>query len=186
MSRGRAGRGQGKRAREMEYLFDRYKAAHPEEDGGPIEPHVIAPWAIRMGLWRRPPITPEETLRQELAKHLASQYITDPQEREVRKNHAIFIKVTTPDGVKRRSRWYTLFQAPPDHMRQSAQLRRRAALADVAQLELDLDSYNDNNIWGVKLPPMDFNFNPDLAERKMPTQYPDEAPDAESEGDDEA
>lgn len=140
MSRNKTGR---KHARQMEYLIEQWKAGHPEEDGGPIEPHRIAPWALKRGLWVRPPMSPEEILRRELAKFLKNEYITDPQNRNVRKNHAVIIEVKTQEGVKRRSRWYTLYEAPPKHMQASLQLRRRAALADVVQLELDFNSYND-------------------------------------------
>lgn len=173
MSRGRR---QGKRAREMDYLLEQYVAAHPEEEGGPIEPYRIAPWAIERGLWKRPPVTPEDILRRELAQHLAHQYITDPQDREVRRNHAIFVEIKTADGVKQRSRWYAIFQAPPDHMKQSLQLRRRAAVQDILQLDLDFHSYNDNNVFSAKLPPMDYDLNKDVAEAKLPTIYPSEAP----------
>jgi hypothetical protein len=47
--------------RKMLYLFEQYKAAHPDE-GNEINPHLVAPWAIAQGLWKRPPqlrVTPE-------------------------------------------------------------------------------------------------------------------------------
>ena len=175
MGRSRVGR-KGKRAQEMEFVIEKWKAAHPEDDGGPIQPHVIAPWATKRGLWKRPPVTPEEQLRKEIALYLKNSYIIDPQGREVRENHAVPIMVQTPKGMRRFSEYYDLFHAPKKHMMTSAQLRRRSALADVAQLELDLWSWNDNNVMGEKIDPMDFNFNKDLAEMKMPKKYPAEAP----------
>ncbi len=38
--------------RKMLYLFEQYKAAHPDE-GNEIKPHLVAPWAITQGLWKR-------------------------------------------------------------------------------------------------------------------------------------
>lgn len=72
----------------------------------------------------------------------------------------------TSNGIKRRSRWYSIYEAPPKHMRTSLSLRRRAAVADVFQLKLDFDSYNDYNHHGAKLDDLDFNLNnnKDIAE----------------------
>ena len=171
-------RNSGKRAREIEYLLDRYKAAHPQEDGGPIEPHVIAPWAIKRGLWKRHAITPEDILRKEIAGFLKNEYIHDPQGRDVRKHHAMPVEVKTPDGVKRHWRYYDIYHAPEKHMLGSLQIRRRGMVADAVQLDLDWASYNDNNVLGVKLPPIDYNLNLDVEESKLPTTYPQEQPEA--------
>jgi hypothetical protein len=166
-------RSRGQRAREIEYVLDRYKAAHPEDDGGPIEPHVIAPWAIRRGLWKRPPLTSEEILRKEIASFLKSEYIKDPQGREVRKNHALPMKVKTPEGKRRYWRYYDIYHAPEKHMLGSLQIRRRGMVADAIQLDLDWASYNDNNVFGAKLPPLDYNLTLDVQESKLPTTYPE-------------
>lgn len=172
MRRSKIGR-QGKRAREMEFVIDRWRTAHPQEDGGPIQPHVIAEWATKRGLVKRQPVTPEEQLRRDIALYLKNRYFVDPQGREVRENHAVPIMVETPKGIRRYSQYYDLFHAPKKHMLTSAQLRRRAAVADVRQLDLDLGSWNDNNVWGEKIEPMDFNLNKDLAEMRQPTEYPE-------------
>jgi hypothetical protein len=65
-----------------------------------------------------------------------------------------------------------IFHAPADHMELSLKLRRFAAWRDVQQLHIDFESYQDNNVYGAKLEPMDYDFNKDLAESKMPTTYP--------------
>lgn len=166
--------------RKMLYLVDQYKKAHPEE-GDEINPHLIAPWAISRALWERPPLQPEEMLRRLLARALRDDYTDDPQGREVRKHHAVLTEVRTADGIKKYSRWYTIFDAPPDHMRQSLALRRRSALADVLQLKLDFESYNENNKFNETIPAFDFDFNRDIAEAEMPTDYPNEAPDGEDD-----
>lgn len=167
----------GKRARIIEYLIEQYKKAHPDEDPSLNEPHLLAEWAIKRRLWDYEPVNPEEVLRRRIARYLKRSYTTDPQGRTVRKHHAVIYEVDTPEGTKRRSRYYEIYDAPVKHMQASLQLRRRAALADVHQLDLDFDSYNDNNRRGETLQPMDFNFNKDLEEMKMPTTY--EEPDDE-------
>ena len=169
-----------KKKAQMEYVLEQYRLAHPNSDPA-IEPHLISPWAISKGLIIPRVVTQEEVLRRDLAKHLKSEYITDPQERRVRKNHSIPIEVQTQEGPKRRSRWYTLFQAPPAHMQLSGALRRNMALSDCLQLELDLRSYNDNNVHGATLPKQDYNFNPDIEERDLPTTYPNKPPEDEDE-----
>lgn len=181
------GGGAKKRGRKMEFIIERYEAAHPELDGGPTEPHLIAPWAMERGLWNKPPTPPVEILRRELSRYLKNQYIEDPQNRLVRKFHAVPLKIVTPDGSTRRmSSWHMIYETPKKKMLLSLQMRRRSAVRDVVQLDLDLGSYNDNNIFGETLPPMDFNLNPDVAESKMPGHYGDEPDEDDGPGDPEA
>jgi hypothetical protein len=87
--------------------------------------------------------------------------------------------VQTATGPKKRSIWKELFHAPAEHMKASFQLRRRAAFRDVQQLHFDFESYQDNNIFGEQLEPMDFDFNKDIAETNLPTTYPDAGDDDE-------
>ena len=125
--------------RKMLYLIEQYKQEHPDE-GPEISPRIVAPWAIRKGLWKPKPMDPEEVLRRQLSKALRNDYTEDPQGREVRANHPVIEEIATRDGIKRYSKWYPIFEAPPQIMRQSLGLRRKAALADVVQLKLDFDS----------------------------------------------
>jgi hypothetical protein len=93
----------------------------------------------------------------------------------------------TPQGFKRRPRWYPLFDAPANVAKASFALRRRAALADSAQTAFDFMSWNENNIYGDKLEPLDWDFTPDIEELMQPTSYSDEPlenPLAEDDDDD--
>jgi hypothetical protein len=164
----------------MLYLIERYKLAHAGEDDK-INPRLIAPWAISEGLWVRPPMQPEEILRRDLCRAMRNDYIIDPQDREVRKFHSVTQTIRTPEGEKRSSTWYQKDDAPPGHMRVSLQQRRQSALADVRQLKLDFDSYNDNNAFGATLPDLDFDFNKDIEELAMPTHYPADGEEEEGE-----
>jgi len=167
--------------RYMAYLLEQYQKAHSDEDPALVEPHLVARWAIQKGIYNRPPIDPEERLRRELSRYLKTEYITDPQGRHVRKHHAVIYSVQTPDGMKRRSKWWELFTTHAKEIQAALQLRRRMALADVVQLNIDFDSYNENNVLGETLEPMDFNFNEDLKEKRLPTTYPEGPEDDELE-----
>lgn len=57
-------------------------------------------------------------------------------------------------------------------MRTSPSLRRRAAVADVFQLKLDFDSYNDLNNHGAKLDDQDFNLSEDIDELLASGEWP--------------
>jgi hypothetical protein len=157
----------------MLFLVEQYKEAHPEE-GHEVHPHRVARWAIQQGIWRRPPMDPEEILRRQIRRALRDEYTFDPQGREVRLNHPVMEEVQTADGPRLRSIWYSLFEMPPQKARLSFQLRRRAALRDVVQLKLDFDSYNDNNEFRAQLDAPDFNFNKDIEEMSQPTEYGEE------------
>ena len=147
-------------------------------------PHLVAEWAVKEGLWRPIPLTPKEQLRRLLSRCLRETYLIDPQGREVRANLPLMEEVVTSEGLKRFSRWYPIFDAPSKVARASFSLRRRAALADVMQLQFDFMSWNENNVLREELDPMDYNFNKDLAELAESPEYRDE-PILEDDEDDE-
>ena len=169
-----------RKGRQFDYLIEQYKKTHPNESG--VEPAKVSAWAVNRGLWQVPPVPPEERLRRDLSRHLRGEYTLDPQGRSVRLHHAVIFIEQTVDGPKKRSRWYQINESPPEHIKASFALRRRAALSDVKQLSLDLDSYNDNNLFGATLPPMDFDFNKDIEESRLPTTYPEEGPETDEDG----
>lgn len=163
-------------SRRMQYLVDQYRLAHPKE-GPDVRPDLVANWAVDRGLWKPLPVSPREALRRLIARSLRETYVVDPQGREVRANLPIIEEVMTQEGPKRRSRYFPIFDAPARVARASFALRRRAALADVAQLHFDFLSYNENNYLGERLDTLDFNFNTDIEEMTHPTTYesdPDE------------
>ena len=160
--------------RQMIFLVELYQRDHPEEDGV-IDPDAVTAWAIETGRYIPPPISQYKLLRRKISRALRNHYMEDPQGREVRKYHA----VVEHDVDKTHTTVYSIENAPPEHMRQSCSLRRRSALRDVLQLKLDFDSYNENNKFGVELPPLDFDFNKDVEEMSLPTFYPLEAPEDE-------
>ncbi len=92
------------------------------------------------------------------------EYTIDPQGREVRANFAAVVEVMTPEGPKRKSKFYPIFKAPPEIADQQFALDRKQALGTLHQMKLDFDSYNDNNEFGVTLKPLDLNFQRDIDE----------------------
>ena len=172
-------------SREIEYVLDLYKAEHPDEAHKPLAPEKVAQWADDRQLLQRPIIDPVDILRKRIVSHLGHAYQIDPQGREVRANAVILEPVVTPSGIRRRSRWLPLFDAPEEFAHEFFQWRRRGALADIVQLATDRDSYNDNNIHGATLKQISFDFTADVEERNMPTSYPSSAPEGHDDEDDE-
>jgi hypothetical protein len=169
-------------SRRMMYLLEQYQKAFPNEPL-PIDPARVALWAYDQGLWRPTITDPREVLRRKLCRALRHQYITDPQGREVRANFSAVEEIETTEGPKRRSKWYPIFKAPPEVARQAFSLERRQALANVAQMKLDFDSYNDNNDFGAQLEPLDLDFNKDIEEMSLPDSYIPNPEDEEEEDD---
>lgn len=174
-------------SRKMLYLVEQYTKAHPKASS-PIDPDVVATWAIKTGLYKPQPVDPQQLLRRQIKSALRDDYIEDPQGRTVRANQPEMIEVKTPEGIRWRSRWYKTFEMPPEKMRAAGQLRRRGAFNDVLQIHIDFESYNANNIFKASVDQLDFNFNKDIKEASMPTEYPEgptlEDEDEEDEEDD--
>lgn len=171
--------------RRMLYLVEQYEKAHPDEIG-PVDPDVVSAWAIDNGIYRPKPIDPKQLLRRLIRTAMREDYIEDGHGREVHARQPEMVEVRTPEGIRWRSKWWRTFEMPPEKMRAAGQLRRRGAYRDVLQIHIDFESYNDYNIFKAKLDQLDFNFNKDIEESRLPTEYP-EGPtlDDEDEEDDE-
>jgi hypothetical protein len=150
-----------------------------------IDMKKVADWAMDNGRWRTPPYDPRRACARELSEAAREEYYVDPQNRTVRKKHCYV--VVDADG-QRHWNWVDIETAKPDPMHKSLQARRKQALGDVVQLDIDRQSYNDNNLFGAELE-MSYNFDEDLAERSLPTSYPehpgDDDLDDEEEGKDD-
>jgi hypothetical protein len=105
-------------SRRMLFLRDAYIRAFPNESP-PVDPKRIAQWAYEQGLWRPTETPPAEVLRRKLCRAFRNEYITDPQGREVRANFARVEEVMTPEGPKHMSKFYPIFEAPPEIARQA-------------------------------------------------------------------
>jgi hypothetical protein len=166
----------------MLFLREKFLLAFPDEQL-PIDPGRIAIWAYSTGMWKPKETAPQEVLRRKLCRAFRHEYVEDPQGREVRANFAAVEEVMTADGPKRVSRFYPIFKAPPEVVRQALAIDRRQALSTVKQMKLDFDSYNDNNDFGAMLPPLDLDFNKDIEEMSLSSEY-DPDPYGDEEDDD--
>lgn len=143
-----------------------------------VDTEKLAEWALRTGRWARKPPTQLQMCKRDFSRAMRSEYFTDPQGRVVRRMHPA--KYPREDAAQLVI-WADLFKATPKHMRVSMQQRRRGILADARQHKIDVDSYNDNNVHGAKLPLFDYNLNPDLEELDLPTTYSNEKPAGEED-----
>ena len=172
-------------SRKMNYLVDQYRKAHPDE-GKSVRSDLVAEWAIEERLWRPVPVSPIAQLTRLISRSMRETYMFDPDGVEVRANLPVIEEVMTSEGVKRRSRWFPLFDTPTKAARNSFSLRRRLALADVMQLHFDFMSYNEHNHFGTPLEPLDYNFAKDVEEMSHPTTYQEpESPEEEEEDEEE-
>lgn len=182
-----AGRRNQKRKTEIQYVIDLWRSEHPDESGMPIAPEVVANWADQKKVVRRQHVLPAEVLRREIVSFLGQSTQTDPQGREVRGYAVNFVKVKTEKGeTKRRSRWLPLFDAPKNFAKGFFQWQRIGALHDLISMETNRESWNDNNRFGETIEQGSLDFTNDVAEMKMPTTYPAEAPvGADDDSDDD-
>jgi hypothetical protein len=166
----------------MLFLVEEFSKAHPEASS-PVDPDTVATWALETGIYKPLPIDPQKLLRRQIRSAMRDDYIQDPQGRDVHSRQPEMVEVQTPSGIRWHSRWYRIFEMPPEKMRAAGQLRRRGAFRDVLQIHIDFESYNDNNIFDAKVDQLDFNLNKDIKEANMPTVYPDDGPALEDEED---
>jgi hypothetical protein len=137
-----------------------------------IDMNEVARWAMNQGRWHTAPFDPQKVCAHELSQAAREEMYFDPQGRNVRKKHCFVI--IEPDG-QRRWQWVDIVTAKPDPMHRSLQARRRQLLGDAIQLDTDRHSYNENNLYGAEIE-MSYNLDEDLAERNLPTEYPENPP----------
>lgn len=154
----------------MLFIIEKYQEVHGVET---FDLDDVADWAEKEMKIKIIPLEPRQILKRKLTRALKMERVVDPQKREVRKWHS----VRKNDNGRTWTEWATLFDADPGHMRMSQQQHRQYILDNCRQHKLVFDSYNDNNKFGATLPPNDYNFNRDLDELDLPTNYPSEKPE---------
>jgi hypothetical protein len=159
-----------KKALQSEFVLTLWKKEFGEEG---LNPSSVAEWAMEKGICKPQPIDPVRQLRRELVRFLRSEMLTDSKGRQIRKNHPVVLT----DGNRRFSIWKELPTAPTAHMQMSLLQRRNGIAADCRQHKLDFDFFNENRVHQEALLPFDYNFNPDVEELDLPTEYPDEKPE---------
>lgn len=141
-------------------------------------------WIDGTGHYKVAPITPHQQIKQELARALRSAKFTDEEGNEIRQAHSVRLK--KKGDQQQQVLWSFIEDARPEHMRLSLQQRRQGILANCHQHSLDTNWYNRHNKFDAQLRLFDYDFNKDLEEKDMPTDYPESAPDFDfGVGDDE-
>ena len=157
---------------ELLEMIEEYKAEH---GGRVVDPRAVMRWAIAKGKYRKPPPSMEQRGTTELRRAMRSARHEDPQGRTVRTNHPAVYEV---EG-EQLTLWADIREAEPDHMRISLQQRRQGMLADVKRHKVDVESYNDNNPYGAQIPLFNYNYELDLEEAEMPTNYDEDSVDVD-------
>lgn len=149
----------------------------------PTDKRTIAAWAYEQGLMKPTRKSVIDQLANEIGRAMRNEYMTDPQGRTIRRKHARRVEVQTETGeLKQMTIWDDIQTATPEHMQRSFQQRRNMTLADCFHHKQEVDSYNQNWNDGAPLK-FTYDFNEDLEEKEMPTDYPtgDDAGDGHEE-----
>lgn len=101
----------------------------------------IAFWAIQNRKWEAPPDVILSKCREDFAKALREQYISDEHGRPVRAKHVARIR----EGQEQIYLWADIRTAPRRHMEVAFQQRRQQIVGDCSQLKRDVDFYNAAN-----------------------------------------
>lgn len=137
----------------------------------PVPLGTVVRWALDTGRIQRSHQSVVDYWCRRFQEALREEMYTDPQGRRVRKKHSFPKVVTFPSGVKHQKYfWCDIETAVPDQMRASVQNRRRQMVADGTQLQVDVNSYNDNNKHGAVLQ-LNLNLTYDVEEALQDTDY---------------
>lgn len=139
-----------------------------------FDPDDVAEWMVNTKQYEERPHSVVRRCKQELTKALRSQRITDPQGRDVR---AMLCARRKNQQGELWSIWSPIYQAKPDHARRALQQWRRSIRGEVLLHERTTQSYNENNMHGAQIPLFSYDMDKDIAESKMPQEYPDEKPE---------
>ena len=137
-----------------------------------IDPNALTEFAISTGRFQDEGYDLYRRCRRELTRTMCEEHQLDPQGRDVRTMAAMRVK----RGDRQTSIWFDALEATPKKMHISLSQERRNIVARCRRHKLRTESWNDNNKRGAQLPLFDYNINRDLAEEKMPKDYPDDAP----------
>ena len=143
------------------------------QDGGtePIDLDAQRAFAINNGHWHKHGSKLLQLCKRDNSRAFREQYHTDPQGRAVRTYHA----ATSRHGDSQQVFWADMRTAPLEHMEAAFLQRREQIVGDCSQLKRDVDSFNDNNIYGAKYQ-LTLDFGPDVDEREQPTDYRPKTP----------
>ena len=159
------------RKTKTETLLDIVEEYRESGETWPATAKNIASWAVRNKKWDSPRKAVIDQCASELADAMREEIFTDPQNRRVRKKHAMRIQKLLPDGTYRQLHlWIDMTDSSRTELHIAFQQERSQVLGNCRQLKTDIDSFNES--FNSEAPiQMSFDFNPDLAELEQPTEY---------------
>jgi hypothetical protein len=145
---------------------------------GKREPNLchVAIWAHGKGLIQLPRVDPHRVLARTFARACQQDYIVDENGEPVRRRHAVKVVV----GDEQLTFWPNMEDLSPAKMRASLGSRRKGSGEDILPIERDKRYFNKHYNPGDPLE-MDYNYNIDVEEHFMPTDYPDAPPEEDND-----
>lgn len=131
----------------------------------------IALWLIQTGRWEAPSGLLVRICREDVARALRDQYISDNKGRPVRAKHVSRII----QGGQQLHLWADIRTAPREFMESAFQQRREQIVCDCRQLKRDADYFNASHPEEPRIQ-LVFDFTDDLTEGDFPAQYPPRQP----------
>jgi hypothetical protein len=129
-------------------------------------------WAEEKGHLTPKRVDPRKALKRALAKAAREDFTYDDDGEPVRWLHAYVIK----NGEIQQTMWGPMDSISPENMRVSVSLRRRGYRSGIIQCDRDIRYFNKRHNPGDPIE-FDWNFNPDVEENRMPSEYPDVPPE---------
>jgi len=131
----------------------------------------IAVWAIRTGRWDPPADLVLRKCREDFARALREQHITDEHGRSIRAKHVARIT----KGDQQLHLWADIRRAPHEHIELSFDQRRGQIVGDCRQLNRDNPFYQQIRPDRPSIQ-ICFDFRDDVAEGEVPATYPPQKP----------
>ncbi len=131
----------------------------------------LAMWAISSGRWEPPSDLVLRKCRDDFARAMREDYITDEQGRSVRAKHAARVS----EGGRQQTFWADIRRPTTTrrHMEIAFSQRREQIVGECKQLNRDVSYYNGLHPEESKGPiQIMFDFRDDIEEGDYPTEYP--------------
>jgi hypothetical protein len=138
--------------------------------------YEAAAWLYTNGFIEKPKVDIVKIIQKALRRVSQQDFIEDENGEPVRHRHVYKEK----RGDQMVMHWFKMEDATREKMHLSAQSRMRGTEMDILQLDRDLSYYNHHFNPGDPIK-MDYNFNPAVEERHLPTEYPEARPDSEKD-----
>ena len=147
---------------QMKAYIEQFQA---ERGGGLIDPHELAEWAYKRGLYKPSLKTVVDAIAADISQYFREEYRTNENGQRYRAKHAVRFKRDN----KTMSLWADMddVDAPRDHFVRSFGQRRQQIVGDCFQLKTDVDVYNGKNASQQPIQiPLDFTL--DVEELQLP------------------